>query len=435
MHLLSTSGKSPAVSFRQAVMAGIAPDGGLYLPAAIPGLDPATIEGFRNLSFQEIGITVARKLLDGEIPDGDLSVIVRNALSFPVPLHCVDDDTAVLELFHGPTLAFKDFGARFMAQVLSYFRGKESQEWTILVATSGDTGSAVAQGFLGAEGIRVVLLYPSGRVSTTQELQLTTIGGNVTALEIDGTFDDCQRLVKSAFADHELSARCRLTSANSINIARLVPQSFYYFEAYARRPDMRRPVVFSVPSGNLGNLTGGILAWKMGLPVARFIAATNVNRAFTDYVETGAFTPRQALPTISNAMDVGNPSNLARIAEIFAGSMEALKAILDSTSVTDDATRETIRRVAGRTGYVLDPHGAVAYAALQRWRAGHASGALGVVLETAHPAKFLDAYDDVLKRSIAVPERLAAVLKKKKRSVKLSSAFKDLQSYLLEEVS
>ena len=368
----------------------------------------------------------------GEIPPETLSTIIQKALSFPAPLHAIDGDTAILELFHGPTLAFKDFGARFMAQVLSYYREKESQEWTILVATSGDTGSAVAQGFLGAEGIHVVLLYPSGRVSATQELQLTTIGGNVTALEIDGTFDDCQRLVKSAFADRDLSTRCHLTSANSINIARLIPQSFYYFEAYARRPDPARSMVFSVPSGNLGNLTGGILAWRMGLPVERFIAATNANRVFTDYVQTGFFNPRQALQTISNAMDVGNPSNLARIMVIFAGSIDAVKSILDSYSVSDEVTQDTIRDVFARRGYVLDPHGAVAYSALGRWRSEHRSNAFGVVLETAHPAKFLDAYDDHLRRTIPVPERLAAVLQRTKQSTKLTAAFEDLKSYLID---
>ncbi len=432
MQLISTTGKGPVVTFRHAVTSGIAPDGGLYLPVAIPVLDSTVLDSLSERTFHEIGLTVAGTLLDGEIPEKDLAMMIERAISFPVPLRTIDPDTAALELFHGPTLAFKDFGARFMAQALSYFRERDAQESTILVATSGDTGSAVAQGFLGAEGIHVVLLYPSGRVSATQELQLTTIGGNVAALEIEGTFDDCQRLVKAAFADRELSARCHLTSANSINIARLIPQSFYYFEAFARRPRKERSIVFSVPSGNLGNLTGGILAWRMGLPVGRFIAATNANNVFTDYVQSGTFHAREALPTLSNAMDVGNPSNLARIIVMFAGSVDAVRSILDSYSVTDEVTRETIRRVSEGKGYILDPHGAVAYAALERWRGEHRTNAFGVVLETAHPAKFLDAYDETLRRRIPMPERLAAVLHRKKTSVKLTSDFGALKSYLLE---
>lgn len=435
MRLISTTGKGPVVSFKQAVTTGIAPDGGLYLPVTIPTLPRETIDNFRRETFHGIAYTIARVLLDGEIPDAELRGIVERALPFTAPLRQLDDRTGILELFHGPTLAFKDFGARFMAQTLAYFRRDEIADRTILVATSGDTGSAVAQGFFNAEGIRIVLLYPGGRVSPTQELQLTTMGGNVTALEIEGTFDDCQRLAKAAFADKALSDRCNLTSANSINIARLLPQSFYYFEAYARVRGPGLPLVFSVPSGNLGNLTGGVLAWKMGLPVHRFIAATNANRVFTDYVGTGQFSPRKAVATLSNAMDVGNPSNLARLIVLFAGSVEALRAILDSYSVSDAETKETVERAHNTHGYILDPHGAVAYEALERWRRKHGNNVFGVVLETAHPAKFLETYDEKFKSMISVPERLATVLRRTKRSVKMRANFDELKSFLLDGVA
>ncbi len=435
MKLISTTGKGPVVSFKQAVATGMAPDGGLYMPVTIPVLPHETIDNFRRETFHGIAFTVARALLGEEIPDADLRGIVERALPFTAPLRRLDDQTGILELFHGPTLAFKDFGARFMAQMLAYYRRDERADRTILVATSGDTGSAVAQGFFGAEGIRIVLLYPGGRVSPTQELQLTTMGGNVTALEIEGTFDDCQRLVKAAFADRELSERCHLTSANSINIARLLPQSFYYFEAYARVRGLDKPLVFSVPSGNLGNLTGGVLAWKMGLPVHRFIAATNANRVFTDYVGTGQFSPRKAVATLSNAMDVGNPSNLARLIVLFAGSVEALRAILDSYSVSDAETMATVERAHSMHGYILDPHGSVAYEALERWRSEHESEVFGIVLETAHPAKFLETYDGKFKSMISVPERLAAVLRRTKRSVKMRASFDELKSFLLDGVA
>ncbi|MGA9117816.1 MAG: threonine synthase [Bacteroidota bacterium] len=429
MRLISTSGNGPTVTFQAALKQGIAPDGGLYFPIAIPAMRPEILANLHRHTFQEVALEVARTLLEKEIPDDDLGLLIQESMSFPVPLHVINDSLAILELFHGPTLAFKDFGARFMAKTLAYYHRNEDVERTILVATSGDTGSAVAQGFSAAEGIHVVLLYPSQRVSPTQELQLTTIGGNVTALEIEGTFDDCQRLVKAAFADPELSTRRHLTSANSINIARLVPQSFYYFEAWARRPDKSAPIVFSVPSGNLGNLTGGLLAWRMGLPVQQFIAATNANSVFTDFLTSGSFAPREAIPTLSNAMDVGNPSNLVRIMVLFAGSVENAREMIRSSSVSDDDTQTTITRVHQTHGYMLDPHGAVAFAALERSRKSPARS-FGVVLETAHPAKFLEAYAPELRQTISMPDRLSEVLKRRKHAVRLSAKFEDLKEFL-----
>jgi threonine synthase len=430
MKLVSTSGNGPAVSFQDALKQGIAPDGGLYVPTSIPALPRVILDSFEDRTFPEIALEIAGTLLGDEIPQNDLERLVMDSMSFPVPLRIIDETTGILELFHGPTLAFKDFGARFMAGAMKYVQRNEHSERTILVATSGDTGSAVAQGFLHAEGVRVVLLYPSGRVSKTQELQLTTIGGNVTALEIEGTFDDCQRLVKTAFADRELALQRHLTSANSINIGRLIPQSFYYFEGWARRPAKETIVVFSVPSGNLGNLTGGLLAWRMGLPVKQYVAATNANTVFTEYLASGRFDPRKAIPTLSNAMDVGNPSNFVRILTLFAGSVERMREMIQSSSVSDDETRLTIRRVHAETGYMLDPHGAVAFAALDRVQED-TSSTFGIVLETAHPAKFLEAYPPEMQRTITVPDRLAKVLKRPKHSVRLSAKFEELKQYLV----
>jgi threonine synthase len=428
MRLTSTSGNGGTVSFEEALHRGIAPDGGLYFPVTIPPVPVGFVEGMAHRSFVEIAFEVARCALGGEIPDNDLMRIVHDAFSFPVPLHQLEERTGVLELFHGPTLAFKDFGARFMARAVRHFGRHEDVERTVLVATSGDTGSAVAHGFAGVPGIRVVLLYPGGRVSRTQELQLTTVGGNVTALEIAGTFDDCQRLVKRAFADPELSTRRRLTSANSINIGRLLPQAFYYFEAIARKPvDM--PAVISVPCGNLGNLTGGLIARAMGLPVHHFCAATNVNRVMVDYLETGVFTPAEAKETISNAMDVGNPGNLPRIVRMFNGDLGAMRSVIESTSIMDDETRRTITQVYARTGYVLDPHGAVGYAALVRSR--RLSETYGIVLETAHPAKFLETLDPSLRAVVEMPARLRETLAKKKVSIRMTNSFDDLKAFLL----
>ncbi len=430
MRLYSTNDPGLTVSFREAVVRGIADDGGLFMPATIPVLPPGFFDSIGSLSFPEISFLIAQRLLEQEIPDDALRSIVEESLTFPVPLHSLDNRTFVLELFHGPTLAFKDFGARFMARTLAYLHRQERTETTILVATSGDTGSAVAHGFHNVEGMTVVLLYPSGRVSAIQELQLTTLEGNVTALEIEGTFDDCQRLVKQAFADKELSSRRRFTSANSINVGRLLPQSFYYFNAFARLPDRKIPLVFAVPSGNLGNLTAGLIAWKMGLPVERFIAATNVNDVLPRFLETGSYAPARAVATLSNAMDVGNPGNFSRILALFDGSLPAIRGILSSASFSDDETRSAIQEVFRQYGYIMDPHGAVAYAALQRFTHS-ASTQQAIILETAHPAKFPDVYDATMKQRFEVPDRLQALIRGTKRSVRLSARFEDLKAYLL----
>ena len=431
MKLYSTANRNATATFEEAVVRGMADDGGLYMPSTFPMFPREFFRSLGEYSFQETSFRVAKALIEDEIPDEALRGIVDGAISFPAPVHRLDSCTGVLELFHGPTLAFKDFGARFMARTLAYFKRNEKHASTILVATSGDTGSAVAHGFLNLEGFSVVLLYPSRRVSAIQELQLTTVGGNVTALEIDGTFDDCQRLVKQAFRDPLLSSTKSLTSANSINIARLLPQSFYYFQAYAQMPEKDKPVLFSVPSGNFGNLTAGLMAWKMGLPVRRFIAATNVNDVVPKYLATGVFNPAPAIATLSNAMDVGNPNNLPRIVALFGGSLPDLRKTLYAASYTDQETRETIAEVYSRYGYILDPHGAVGYRALQCYGQGNSEPHCGIVLETAHPAKFPDAYDEAMRQSLEVPERLQALLRGTKHSIKLPADFKEFKEFLI----
>jgi threonine synthase len=423
MRLASTTGTGPAVSFEEAARRGMPADGGLYLPVTIPTFRREEIDGLREKEFPDIAFAVARLLLRDEIPEAELEKIIRRSMTFPVPLDPVSSDVSVLELFHGPTLAFKDFGARFMAATLAYFTRGEDTESTVLVATSGDTGSAVGYGFAGVEGFRVVILYPSGRVSSIQEQQLTTIGGNVTVLEVDGTFDDCQRLVKGAFADPGLSARLRLTSANSINIARLLPQSFYYFEA-AARAGSDGPFTFAVPCGNLGNLTAGLLAWRMGLPVSRFIAAVNANRVFAEYLETGKYAPAPAVPTLSNAMDVGAPNNLPRVIALVSRKEDHAEDLLVAESSSDRQTLETITSVFERYGTVLDPHAAVAYRALEK------HSGRGIVLGTAHPAKFRDAYPPSLRDAIRVPPSLAGVMQRKKLSIPMDNNPEEFSSFL-----
>ncbi|HTP12614.1 MAG TPA: threonine synthase, partial [Bacteroidota bacterium] len=421
MKLRSTSGHGGIFSFAEAVERGIAEDGGLFMPVSITRFGDDFFVSIGSLSFVEIAFRVAGLLLEGEIPDPDLRTIVEESMTFPAPLHELDNQTSLLELFHGPTLAFKDFGARFMAKTMEYLHRNDSREATVLVATSGDTGSAVAHGFHNVKGIRVCLLYPSGRVSTTQEQQLTTVGGNTTALEVDGSFDDCQRLVKQAFADKDLAGRLNLTSANSINIARLLPQTFYYFHAFACRQNSALPVVFSVPSGNLGNLTAGLVAWKMGLPAERFVAATNANDVFTRFLGTGEFKPGRSVATLSNAMDVGNPSNFVRISHLFDGKLDSMRRILSSATFTDSQTKNCITDVYDQYGYILDPHGAVGVLAMDAFRIREKRTVQGIVLETAHPAKFLEVYDERIRQVISVPERLRAALEKKKISVSISS--------------
>ncbi|MGB5872432.1 MAG: threonine synthase [Bacteroidota bacterium] len=440
MKLYSTRNRDHVVSFAEAVDTAMAPDGGLYMPCELPPLPPEFLEEWAKGSFQEIALNMARHLLNDEIPDDALEQIVREALNFPVPVQELDIDLSVLELFHGPTLAFKDFGARFMARVLAWLHRDDSREVTVLVATSGDTGGAVASGFAGVKGVRVVLLYPGGRVSPLQELQLTTPGENITTLKVDGTFDDCQRLVKQAFADRELAEKRTLTSANSINIARLLPQMFYYAAAWARvnvedraggedRPS-GRGVVFVVPSGNFGNLTAGLMAAEMGIPVERFVMATNINDVVPDYFRTGTYRPRRAERTLSSAMDVGDPSNLARIRSLFDEDLEAMRRRIHTDSSTDEETREATREAFSQYRYVFDPHGAVGYGAARRFLDMKQTDGRAVVLATAHPAKFPEAMDEEMRSAVRVPEVLREIATRPKKMVPISADYEEFRSHL-----
>lgn len=431
MKLYSTNDRNKLVSFREAVIKGISEDGGLFMPLSLPKMPEAFFERINILDLQDIAFAVSRTLLKDEIPDYDMFGIIRRAFTFTAPLVNLGKDKYVLELFHGPTLAFKDFGARFLAETLSYFNKDENKELVILVATSGDTGSAVANGFHNIPGVSVVLLYPSGKVSRIQEQQLTTLGGNVTALEIKGTFDDCQRMVKQAFADEELKSRVRISSANSINIARLLPQSFYYHYAYSQVEDREKGVVFSVPSGNFGNLTAGLFAKEMGLPVHKFIAAVNSNDIFPHFLQTGEFKPKTSVQTISNAMDVGNPSNFARIYSLFGGCADSIKDVIYSRSYTDQQTQNAIREVNEKSGYLIDPHGAVGYLALNDYLQDNPGSYSSIVLETAHPAKFKDIVEKSSGTAVAVPKNLEQCLNKIKRSTVLSNEYDALKSVLL----
>jgi threonine synthase len=435
MLLESTRHQSPAVSFREALLRGLAPDGGLYLPAGWPSVTFGDLRAWMTLPFRELATRLAGRLLADEFPTEVIERLVADALDFPVPTVAVEPGRSVLELFHGPTLAFKDFGARFLARFFGHLLAQEDREATILVATSGDTGSAVAQGFYRVPRVRVVVLYPKGKVSPFQESQMATLGENVTAVRVSGTFDDCQRLVKSAFLDPGL-ASLNLSSANSINIGRLLPQSFYYVASYlAIASEIGEQVIFSVPTGNLGNLTAGIIAVRLGLPVARFVAGTNVNRVLPDYLDTGTYRARPSIATLSNAMDVGDPSNFARLLELYGGSLDRVRQALYSTSIDEDETRATIRRVYERTGYVLDPHTAVGWAAADRFfaesptsppslgeashdrQAGSAPSARGkrasagrpeiITLATAHPAKFGGAIRETLGFTPSLPPQYA----------------------------
>lgn len=412
-------------------MKGLPDDNGLFMPIKIPELPNDFIQTLDKHTFLDISKRVAETLLQGAIPDLELQNIIEQAITFPAPLVKLDNDTFVLELFHGPSLAFKDFGARFMAQTMSYFNRNEDRELTILVATSGDTGGAVAAGFHRTPGIRVVILYPSGKVSPLQEKQLTTIGDNVIALEVNGTFDDCQALVKKAFLDAELTRRHRLSSANSINIARLIPQSFYYFEAYKQVIPYARPVVFSIPSGNFGNLTAGLLAKRMGLPVEKFIAATNMNDVVPQYLASGVYQSRPSVRTISNAMDVGNPSNFARMKDLYGSTWNMMKADIVGQCYTDAATEMEIRNTRSKHNYIIDPHGAVGLLAQNDYRAKHDTTALGIVLETAHPAKFLEDMERILEEKILIPERLLVLADLKKEAVSMSTDFESFKAWLL----
>ena len=421
MKYYSTSNLTHIVSLKEAVINGLAPDNGLYMPERIPTFSPDFFLSLPEKPFTEIAFDVAHEFLGDDIPHEKLKSIVEHTISFDAPLVEVEKNIFSLELFHGPTLAFKDFGARFMSQVLGYFAEQQKREIVILVATSGDTGSAVANGFLGVPGTRVIVLYPSGKVSEIQEKQFTTLGQNITALEVDGTFDDCQRLVKQAFSDQELKTNFLLTSANSINIARLIPQAFYYFYAWSRMKT-RRDVVFSVPSGNFGNLTAGLIAMKMGLPIQHFIAATNINDVVPNYLRTGNFSPRPSNPTISNAMDVGNPSNFARMLNLFQNDHTAMRTLITGYSFTDDETRKAMKKVFTESNYILDPHGAIGYLGLKEFYSQHPKSN-GIFFETAHPAKFRDVVEETLGEKIEIPISLKIFLSKEKNTLNAPADF------------
>lgn len=414
-------------------MKGLSPDGGLFMPEVIPQLDSAFFKNLNNLSIQDIGFEVARLFIDDEVSDVDLKSIVDDSINFEAPLIELDSELSILELFHGPTLAFKDFGARFMARTMSHFLQDSDEVVNILVATSGDTGSAVASGFYGVEGVNVYLLYPSGKVSDIQEMQLTTFDKNIIVLEIDGTFDDCQALVKSAFVDEEINSKMKLSSANSINIARLIPQSFYFFNAYKQLEDKSKDVYISVPSGNLGNLTAGLLAKKMGLPIKKFIGATNSNSVFTEFIASGKYEPRSSVKTLSNAMDVGAPSNLARIQSLYEEDSIILEDISSNTH-NDDQTIKKIKETYQKHNYIIDPHGAVGMLALEQFvREQNIENYSGIVVETAHPAKFKDTVDEALDIDIKLPEALQKCMLKEKKTTKLPSDYSEFKGYLLQQ--
>ena len=424
----STNQQSPVVSFREATIKGQAPDRGLYFPDRIPMLGADFISGLSELSKAEIAYQVIRPYVGGEIPDTDLQRICEETVAFDFPLQQINDSIYSLELFHGPTLAFKDVGARFMSRCLGYFSKSQSRKVTVLVATSGDTGSAVANGFLGVEGVDVVILYPSGKVSKVQELQLTTLGQNITALEVQGTFDDCQAMVKQAFADRELTDHMFLTSANSINVARWLPQQFYYFYALQQWRSDKAPVI-CVPSGNFGNVCAGLLAHVSGLPASHFVVACNENDVFSDYLSSGSFHPKTAVPTISNAMDVGNPSNFVRILELFGHDHARISALISSYSISDRITSETIAEVYATYHYLLDPHGAVAYRSLHDYLATH-TDQKGFILETAHPVKFADVVEKITGQEIAMPESIHGLLSQQKQSTLIAPLYAELKEYL-----
>lgn len=434
MKYYSTNHNSPAVSLREAIVHGLASDGGLYMPERIPSLPDEFFKNIAEMSLQEIAVKVASALFGEDVEPEALRKIVCDTLDFEIPLVKVDDNRFALELFHGPTLAFKDVGARFMSRMLAYFNSRGAGDTpmvNVLVATSGDTGSAVANGFLDVPGVRVFVLYPSGKVSPLQEAQFTTLGANITALEIDGTFDDCQRLVKTAFTDAELNESMYLTSANSINVARFLPQMFYYFYAYAelvRRGINPDEIVVAVPSGNFGNLCSALIGKRMGLPIKRFIAANNANDVFLRYLTTGVYTPSATIATVANAMDVGAPSNFARILDLYGESRDAIAGDISGCRYTDEQIRDTMRDVYVSTGYTLDPHGATACRALGEQLL---PGETGIFLETAHPAKFKEVVEEAIEAPVDVPARLAAFMEGTKHTVALPADFASFKALLL----
>ncbi|MCR4770404.1 MAG: threonine synthase [Bacteroidaceae bacterium] len=438
MQYYSTNGKAPMASLEKAVVKGLAEDKGLYMPEHINTLPQSFFDNIQDMSFQEIAYNVANAFFGEDVEADALKKIVYDTLSFDCPVVHVNDNIYSLELFHGPTLAFKDVGARFMARLLRYFLAKEQGNDSkgslvnVLVATSGDTGSAVANGFLGVDGIHVYVLYPKGKVSPIQECQFTTLGQNITAVEIDGVFDDCQALVKAAFMDKDLNAHMKLTSANSINVARFLPQAFYYFHAYAQLKKQGKAdnLVVCTPSGNFGNICAGLFAKKMGLPIKRFIAANNANSVFYEFLQNGEYNPRPSVQTIANAMDVGDPSNFARVYDLYGKDWKAICNDISGTTYSDEMIADTIRSVYKATGYVCDPHGACGYRALSE---GLKSDEVGVFLETAHPAKFKQTVDEILSADIEIPAKLQAFMNGTKQNVSMTKEFADFKNYLMNE--
>jgi threonine synthase len=431
MKYFSTNKQAPVADFKEATLRGQAPDKGLYFPGNIVVQEHAFFRNIEKLKKEEIAFRIISPYVGDTIPEDELRRIAAETVDFEFPLVKVTDDIYSLELFHGPTLAFKDVGARFMSRCLGYFSKERSDKVTVLVATSGDTGGAVAGGFLNVEGVEVIILYPSGKVSLVQEQQLTAPGGNIHALEVDGSFDDCQRMVKEAFSDEELNRKMFLTSANSINVARWLPQQFYYFFAYQQWQWKDQPPVISVPSGNFGNICAGLLAFRSGLPVKHFIAACNANDVVPEYFRGGGYNPQPAKATISNAMDVGNPSNFIRMLELFDHQYGALREMISAYSISDDETRDTIVSVKKQNGYLTDPHGAVAYASLKKWMTAGNAHAKSIFLETAHPIKFYDVVEPVIGEKVPMPEAIAAIMDKKKVSIRIGAEYPELKDFLL----
>lgn len=427
MNYYSLHHKSPKTTFKNAVVQGLAKDRGIYFPERITPLSDDFIQNITKYSNHEIAYQVIEQFIGDEIPSEQLKNIIAETISFDFPLVNIDDNIASLELFHGPTMAFKDVGATFMARCLEYFNRDHEEDVTVLVATSGDTGGAVANGFFGAKGVNVVILYPSGKVSDVQEKQLTTLGSNITALEVDGVFDDCQEMVKTAFLDVDIKKT--LTSANSINVARWLPQMFYFFIAYKELQKRNKSLVFSVPSGNFGNICAGIMAQKLGLPIKHFVASTNVNDTVPNYLRNGVFNPKISKATISNAMDVGNPSNFIRIRELFNNDLKELKMTLSSYSFSDNETREGMKNIYNNSGYIADPHGAIGYLGLKKY--GLSENEFGIFLETAHPVKFLDVVEDTLPVKVDIPEQIQKVINNKKVSIKVSN-YDGLKEFLMK---
>ena len=427
MNFYSTLNSNHRVGLREAVLKGLPPDNGLYMPEIIPVLPDSFFKNLKNLSLIDIALIISKTFFKDELSERDIKWIVEDALTFEAPLKLIHENIYSLELFHGPTMAFKDFGARFMSRLMSKLINRQDKTVHILVATSGDTGSAVAQGFYEVPGVHVTILYPSGKVSKIQEQQIATLDKNITTLEVDGAFDDCQYLVKKAFLDNELNEKLILSSANSINIARLIPQSFYYFSAVAQlRKISDKPIVISVPSG-----TAGLIAQRMGLEINHFVAAVNVNDTFTKYLANGKFEPKPSIKTISNAMDVGNPSNLGRIFNLYNNDLNSIRKIISSFSFNDEQTRNTIKKVKDQSGYLLDPHGAIGYMGFKAYHENIKNNLNGIILETAHPAKFKDTVEEVIKMDIEMPLRLQKYMRRAKTSIPLSKKYSDFKEYLL----